>query len=460
MKQVTTLVMLLLLSTAITSCGEGKRNKAPAPKVLVLPAGADIITTEDSPEIKGEIEVGAEYFISALTLNVRSEDAVSDNVLGILNRNDKVKVTDATVDINGDYVEIVIVKSKNTIKDSEKFYVSYKYLSSTELKEPKYQGKYYVIQNIATEVLRVYKRTCIEKNCKNRMILESEMVAGEDQEGVRTWLGSFKLLHWKKFYQDHRGLYPSWFHPNYPMPPKKSKGALTWLKKKYMPIINEEPKGEMRGAFGWYTGFVGPNSNYQWTHGTIGWGESSIDMIKRTKKILANLVADPRSHGCSRVDNMTISYLREILPAGTRFLKVYAIERLQDDNLEEYSKDDEKSWEWMLTKKDSQKVNGETADREKIENRGVSEDEILDQGTYELDVYPTVIKFKEKSEFTRKIGKKGNVYGVEKSKMKGVFYIDTGLMRDYKHPKHESISVGGIKDEIIPEFIDLMNLDR
>lgn len=455
MKQVSKLVATLALILMIVSCGAERNNQ---PKYLELMPGAQVVKENAIPS-KGEVVVGQVYYVSALSLRVRSQDAVGDNTLGVLSRNDQVKVLDASEELQGDYIQVEVVMTRNSIRSSEVFFLSYKYLSPVEVKEPEYEHKYYVVQNVATEILRVYERTCRNKVCRNKMVLESEIVVGEDKDDVRTWLGSYNLLHWKKFYQDYAGNYPSWFHPDYPMPPKDGKGALTWLRMKYMPKVNGMKKGEMRGAFGWYTGFVGPNSNAQWTHGTIGWGESSIDMIKRTKRPVANFFTAPRSHGCSRTDNMTIAYLREILPPGTKFLKVYAIEKLMDEALVDYNKDEEKTWEWVLTKKDSQKIGGQTADREKVLATDVTEEDALQWGTYKLDTYPDVIEFQEKGEWSRKLGQKGNVYGTQKNEMKGVFYIDTGLFQDYQHPVHKSLTIGGIKGEVVPKFADFANLE-
>lgn len=456
MKQVQKLVSMLALIFILASCGADKNA---SPKYLELIPGAQVVK-ENQILSKADIIVGQTYYVSALSLRIRSQDSMGDNTLGVLSRNDVVKVLDASEEIQGDFIKVEVVSTRNNLQASKQFYLSFKYLSTEEVKEPEYLHKFYVVQNIATEVIRVYERSCLTKVCKNKMILEAEMVAGEDMDGVRTWLGSFNLLHWKKFYQDNAGHYPSWYHPDYPMPPKDGKNALTWFKKKYMPEVNGDRKGDMRGAFGWYAGFVGPNSNAQWTHGTIGWGESSIDMIKRTKKILANFFAAPRSHGCSRTDNMTISYLREILPPGTKFMKVYAIEKLMDEELASYDKEEEKTWDWILTKNGSQKINGQTSDREKVLASGITEEDAITWGTYKIDTYPDVIEFKEIGEWSRKIGRKGNVYGVDKDQMKGVLYIDTGLFQDYEHPAHENIDVGGIKGEIVPKFVDLANLDQ
>jgi len=455
MKQVQTLVSVLALILMLASCGAERDSQG---KYLELVPGAQTVKDNEIPS-KVEVVEGQIYFVSALSLRVRSQDAVGDNTLGVLSRNDQVKILDASEELQGDYVKVEVVKTRNTLQASEVFYLSYKYLSVTEVKEPMYEHKYYVVQNVATEILRVYERACREKVCKNKMILETEIVVGEDKKGVRTWVGSYNLLHWKKFYQDYAGHYPSWYNPESPMPPKDGKGALTWFKKKYMPEVNGKRKGDMRGAFGWYTGFVGPNSNAQWTHGTIGWGESSIDMIKRTKRPVANFFASPRSHGCSRTDNMTIAYLRELLPPGTKFLKVYAMEKLMDEELVGYDKEEEKTWEWILTKKDSQKIGGQTADRDKVLATDITEEDALQWGTYKLDTYPDVIEFQEKGEWSRKLGQKGNVYGAKKEEMKGVFYIDTGLFQDYQHPVHESITVGGIKGQVVPKFADFKNLE-
>jgi hypothetical protein len=47
----------------------------------------------------------------------------------------------------------------------------------------------------------------------------------------------------------------------------------------------------------------------------------------------------------------------------------------------------------------------------------------------------------------------GNVYGIKSTDMYGVFYIDTGLVQDYRHPTDKKLKVGGDKSEIVPEFM-------
>ncbi len=209
----------------------------------------------------------------------------------------------------------------------------------------------------------------------------------------------------------------------------------------------------MRGAFGWYAARLTPNAYSQHTHGTVGWSKDKKDFIFRTKTILANAFFDPRSHGCSRTDNESIAYVRQLLSVGTPVLKIYAREKIQSSwtTYEEY-----KQWDYVISKD----LPRSTAHRKAAleENLDLSEDKVLDRGTYTVDLTPTAVPFS--NDFGGKeTGSNGNVYGLEKEDMQGVFYVDTGVLEDYKHPVHEKIVVGGFesqkgKDRLgLPDFV-------
>ncbi|GAB4410006.1 MAG: hypothetical protein OHK0056_12540 [Bacteriovoracaceae bacterium] len=444
----------LILATLVSTQSCGGRNEGLYPHTGSQVLEAGVSTTVES---KGEIELGRSYFISTNGLRIRTSPEISNNIAGTLSRNDEVKVVDLLLDQDTVFVKIEVIRSELSIAPADAYFVSFKYLMKEKFSYKQFTGKYFVIQNIATERLRVYERVCADNSCPHKMIMEAEIAVGEDKDETRTWLGSYRLTHWVKFYQDGAGTYPSWYHPDYPMPPGPDKGVLSWFKKKYMPEVDGKPKGAMRGAFGWYTGFLAPNHNAQWTHGTIGWGVNKTSYIERTKKLMANLVSDPRSHGCSRTDNESIAFLREMLPAGTPFLKVYAIEALKNP----VQPAEQRTWDYVLTKHDSRKVDGFTSDRVKVMEKGVASEDILEQGTYVVDTQPDVVEFDKKAgRLGRKLGAKGNVYGVDLENMKGVFYIDTGLFEGYAHPVDKRITVGGYQDEVLPEFVnnDLLKL--
>ncbi|MBT3236312.1 MAG: L,D-transpeptidase [Bdellovibrionales bacterium] len=401
---------------------------------------------------RAELILNQVYYISTFGLNVRSADQVGDNILGSLERNDEVRIIDANSSLRGNYVEVEVIKHENDLLPSERFYISFKYLSPIKIDYKHFNGKYFMIQNIATEKIRVYRKECNQQRCNHKMIFEANMAAGEDVDGVRTNVGSYRITYWWKFYEDGKQHYPSWYAPGYPKLPKPGKGFLSWFKKRRMPKVEGGKVGIMRGAFGWYTAYVGPNNHSQWTHGTLGWGADKDKFILKTKKYWTNVFVNPRSSGCSRTDNEAIAYLREILPLGTPIIKIYAYEELMDQTLSRYS-EHTPTWNYILTKEGAQ-TNGPSSDRNKVLTRGVRPDQIIEEGSYAIDQMPTPTTFTVKSEFRRKIGQSGNVYGVEPADMHGVFYIDTGLVRGYRHPTDARILRGGYKDELVPSFIE------
>jgi hypothetical protein len=447
-------IMLSTLMTLTVGANQASAFKANETKVEKKRELSRSIASVKKFTSKEQLVVGETYFITTNGLNVRKDASFkAGSIIGKLKRNDQVKILNTVVEGSRVLVQVEIVKTSMTIKRSAQYLLSYQFLTKEKIDYKNFQGKYFVIQNVATETLRVYEKECENLNCPNKMILEAELAVGEDDDEVRTWLGSYRLSTWVKFYEDNKGLYPSWYHPSYPMPPtvkkKPGRGALRWFKNKYMPRVNGKREGSMRGAFGWYTAHMEPDSNAQWTHGTIGWGFDKTSFIKRTKKWTTNLVSNPRSHGCSRTDNETIAYLREILPVGTPFIKIYAFEKLLDPTLSSYNYKT-LNWDYILTKRDARKYGGQTADRDKVIASNLKLHEVLEEGTYRRDTYPTVINFRT----TKVKTKRGNTYDLPSELMNGVYYIDAGVLSRYAHPRHEKIVVGGHKDEVVPVFMD------
>lgn len=404
---------------------------------------------------RAEVIEGENYFVSINGLRFRSSDnsRINSNILGTLFRNDEIKVLENNDSFAGNYIKVEVISSKSgEFSKGTVGYLSFKYLLEEKINHKDFKEGLFVVQNIATERLRVYERTCESNRCTNKMILEKEVAMGEDKEGERTMVGSFRITDWRKFYQDGKGFYPSWYDPSYPPIPSPDDGVLSWFKDKHLPPGN----GEMRGAFGWYTALVGPNHKGQWTHGTIGWGENKGEFITRTKKFFSNLVTSPRSHGCTRVDNETIAYLRQILPVGTPIIKVYAKEKLLDSERRGYSKT-QPTWDYILTTRGVRR-DGQKSDRAEVLASDITNDEILEEGTYSVDQWPNVVEYREYSlfSFMRKVGDKGNLYNVDPEDMKGTFYIDAGVLENYQHPK--DLEVGGYYDEVTPEFMDAQQI--
>lgn len=417
---------------------------------------ASAVTISGALVTRSEVNVNQVYYVNTNGLNVRASDE-NGRILGRLNRNDTVRVIGSSDALKNDYVEVEIVETKSEIEVSQKYFVSLKFLDKEKLSYKEFKGKYFVIQNVATEKLRVYERVCADNSCPHKMIMETNMVVGEQNKGREemTWLGSFRVIGWTKFYEDGKSHYPRWYDPSYPEVPKPGKGFASWLRNKYMPEIDGEKPGVMRGAFGWYTALVGPNAFAQWTHGTVGWGEDKDKFILNAKKFFPNLVTAPRSHGCSRVDNEAISFLRENLPIGTPIIKIYALEDSFDKSLSRYT-DVKGRFDYILTKDRTL-----SPGRSTVLKAGVTPDQIIEEGSYFFDQYPEIVEFtpgEDLGRFERKLGNKGNIYGVETSNMFGVFYVDLGLVSGYQHP--QGLEVGGYDDELVPDFmnLDVLNL--
>lgn len=431
-----------------------------------------------------------EFFIALNGLRVRSTPEDSGKTMGILSLNEKVRIVSPEL-LNGKYVQVEIIETVNKFLPSEKYYVVQEYLSSKIIDYKDFSGKYFVVVNVATETLRLYERQCLDNTCPNKMLMETEVVVGEDRDHPiaekgkgRSIVGSYRVTGWAKFYQDAEGHYPAWYKDGYPMPPEiGDNGWRDWFKNKYMPEdLNGEKHGSMRGAFGWYTAFVAPNPYGQWTHGTIGWGENKDEFIKKTKKFVANVVSNPRSSGCTRNNNEAIAFIREMVETGTPIIKIYAKESLLDQTLTNYPEETQ-PWQYILTKKSGERsgrasvlkslgVSGSEADMywnakrnggEMIIDPASSLNQILEVGTYNLDSRPTVIDYtpgENMGKIKRSVGRKGNVYGVKSKDMSsGVFYIDAGFLSEYHHPK-AIVEVSGFEDEETPPWMDIKNLTK
>ncbi len=424
-----------------------------------------------------------EYFIATNGLRVRSSAETAGKVMGLLNLNDKVLVIGDL--INNEFVEIQILNSKATLLPSDKYYVVKSHLSQKSVDYKEFTGKYFVVVNVATETLRLYERICLDNTCPNKMIMETEIVVGEDKDNIpsekgkgRSILGSYRVTGWAKFYEDKEQHYPAWYKDGYPMPPSRENNDWKdWGKNKYMPIgVDGEKEGKMRGAFGWYAAFVAPNPYGQWTHGTVGWGANKDEYIKKTKKFMINIVTDPRSSGCTRNNNEAIAFLRQIVETGAPMIKIYAKEALMDPSLSRYPLVTSQ-WQYIMTKNP-----GQRADRaEVLKALGLSDEEvnnfwntkkfggqmiidpssklnqILEVGTYTLDNQPTIVPFTIRKKILgkwRATGRSGNVYGLKEQEMApGVFYIDSGFLNNYRHPKTK-LDVSGFMDEETPPWMN------
>jgi hypothetical protein len=429
------------------------------------------------------------YYVSLNGLRVRSTPEDTGKTMGLLSLNEKVRIVNPEL-INGKYVQIEIIKTVNAMATSEKYFVVREYLADKIVDYKEFSGKYFVVVNVATETIRVYERQCLDNSCPNKMIMESEVVVGEDRDHAkeekgkgRSILGSYRVTGWAKFYQDADAHYPAWYRDGYPAVPEVDSGFNSWMKNKFMPL-NAAGKvdGKMRGAFGWYAAFVAPNAYGQWTHGTIGWGEDKDQYVKKVKKLVTNIFSNPRSSGCTRNNNEAIAFIRQLVDTGTPIIKVYAREALLDPSLSNYP-EATKKWQYILTKKAGERsdraevlkslnISAQDADLYWSAKRSGAEgivdpksplNQILEVGTYDLDTQPTIINYtpgEKLGKLERSVGRKGNVYGVKTKDMSsGIYYVDAGFLDGYDHPK-AIVEVGGFDGEVTPPWMDYKLLNR
>jgi hypothetical protein len=432
-----------------------------------------------------------DFFVNLNGLRVRSTPDDAGKVMGILDLNDKVRIVGTDL-INNKFIEVKVVKTEANLLPADKYFVVMEFLALKAQDFKTFTGKYFVVVNIATEKLRVYERQCMDNSCPHKMIMETDVVAGEDKDHPiaekgkgRSILGSYRVTGWAKFYQDTEGHYPAWYNASYPMPPQIGNNSWRdWFKDRYMPIGPDgKPVGKMRGAFGWYTAFVEPNAFGQWTHGTLGWGEDKDKYIKKTKGVLINVVSDPRSSGCTRNNNEAIAFLRQLVETGTPIVKIYAREMLRDPSLSAYQGQAQREWRYIMTKNAGQRADrSEVMKALNVTDADVDNywsafryggaamidpasklNQILEVGTYEVDNEPTVVEFKERKKILGKWrgkGQDGNVYGLKNEEMSsGVFYVDAGFLNGYNHPR-AILEVGGFMDEVTPPWMNSYLLTR
>jgi hypothetical protein len=466
------LLPLVLLATSVIGTNAKSDDSVSTTPIATEQPKANLPTFEDQKI----------YFINGNATRVRATPDMSSRVLGELSLNDKVRVVNPAI-INDKFIEVTVVKTYDQVLPSEKFFVLIDTLSPKFIDYKEFTGKYFVVVNVASETLRMYERNCSEQNvCKNHLILESEVVVGEDtdhpkdQPGKgRSILGSYRVVGWTKFYQDPEGHYPSWYRDGYPAVPAPDANWSEWFSKKVMPLDKEgKPEGKMRGAFGWYTAFVEPEPYGQWLHGTLGWGSDHDKYIKKVKTPLINVVSDPRSSGCTRNPNEVIAFVRKMIDIGAPIIKVYAKEAIQDSTLSEYP-GTTADWQYVLTKNRNHAVDrNDVITNLKITSQDLDAytkaikdggalvldpksplNQILEAGTFTHDIHPDAVEYtpgEKMGAFGRKLGRKGNVYGVKSQNMHGTFYVDTGLLQDYAHP-NETVEVSGFADEVTPPWM-------
>lgn len=438
------------------------------------PVSAQVADASAQVVSKSQLIVGKRYFITADGLNVRSSNSTSaQNVVGKLSKNDVVEVYDVLNEATP-LVQVRIVKS-TTVSPyiASDFYVSKDYLSEKEIVLP--TSRYFVVQNIATEKTRIYERCTITPGCPHKMVMETDMVVGRPEEGdgsddnaYKTWVGHSKISEWVKFYQDGRAHYPRWYTPgqsisDIPEPVTDSMslymGARKWLRK------NEQGKTSNYGAFGWYAAKLTPAGenggvNYQWIHGTMGWGKDGSKPIEITRLKMINFFGNPGSAGCTRLENQAVAYMRHLLGPGTDIYRVYAREASREVAPYSRYRDSRTDlpWEWMLLTDGAAQSNGLTADAATIRSQGIKAVKgvnLIERGVYQVDRYPTVMALNYGKSAAS--GLSGDRYEIDKKLKKGAgtnfrgyFLVDEGRFVGYSHPSYQatggSIRVGGLDD--------------
>ena len=299
----------------------------------------------------------------------------------------------------------------------------------------------FVVTNVATEMIRLYERCTPNENCKNKLLMEFHGTVGSDKNEVRTDVGVYATREWVKMYEVP-GEYAGWYRPGYPELPSVG-SRQSWLSPR------SSPAGFTggRGAFGWYTLFVGPNPDGQWMHGTYGWGADHSNLVRFQDSFLGGIASTFHklgSHGCTRMSNEAIAYMRSNIPLGAAYIKIYAKETYRDPNLEQYRATEPKGrFDYTLTKVGYGKPHSqhETAATKTVIADGTPESEWLETGVFSYDQIPHLAK--------------GDHYHLGEGSMAGVFNVDEGtLSPDYRHPRHKHLKISGFSgaEAAIPSF--------
>lgn len=459
-----TVLLAIAVVSLATACS---KTESTSSDIAAPNTGYEVTENQVGIVPQSEVKVAKRFYISAESIRVRStpDTKTGDNIIGRLYVNDQVEIVDATPVGKDALVKVKIISGTSSISSDQDLYVSSKYFNAQPIdvdpvatslqapatntpnvsgQRPARSNRLFVVTNVATEKLRVYERCLPEEGCVNRMIFETDVVNGEDEDGTRTNVGFYQVERWVKFYETYNEgekTYPAWYKPGYPPVPAPG-NRRAWFAPEYMP----NGVGSMRGAFGWYTMFIGPEADGQWTHGTAGWGKDKKNFILFKESGLGkfvNIFSSIRSHGCTRVDNESIAYLRSLVPVGTPLIKIYAREAYRDPSRSMYPKNAGR-WEYILTKQGHQRANNhQLADRATVLSQDTPQSEWLDQGVYEVDQMPDVAG--------------GDLYKLGDSAFQGHFVVDEGTVVNYRHPS--KIGRGGHPDRLVPPYMVSTNKD-
>lgn len=389
---------------------------------------------------------GGRVFVASEQLRLRSSPEINEgNIAGTIFMNDQLQILDTTRIGNDEFIAVRVVETSNPALKGRTVYASVKYLNASRATRlSKSTGasesspNHFVITNVATEMVRLYRRCSVPETCKNKLMMQFHATVGNDSRGMRSDVGVYKTTSWTKFYEVP-GEYPAWYRPDYPpLPRVGSRGG--WLSK------DVKPPGftGARGAFGWYTVFVGPNNDGQWMHGTTGWGADKTSMVRFQDSFLggiADIFAKLGSHGCTRLSNEAIAYMRSNLPVGAMYIKIYARERVKDLSLIGYSRE-LGHFPYIITTLGAGKPNTQhdLASRASVIAAGTPESEWLEQGTFDYDQTPRAFD--------------GDHYGL--GGFSGALNVDEGtITSDYRHPISPKLNVAGMGagESAFPTFV-------
>ncbi len=439
-------------------------------RLWLLSLGVSLLAAFQASALeKRSLIEGEKYYITGSGVNVRSSESTSaNNVVGKLFQNDQVLLVDRLTQ-STPLVEIKVLQSSSIQPSDRRLYVSKDYLSLKE--QVAERGKYFVIQNIATEKTRVYERCVSSPGCPHKMIFETDMIVGRPEVGTdsnphafKTRVGHAKITEWVKFYSDVKGHYPPWYTAGQSLesiPQPLIRGMSNITAARSWTTRDSKGNSTVYGAFGWYAAKVQPaeSMDYQWIHGTIGWGKDQDRTIQLTRGSLMNLLSNPGSSGCTRVENQAIAYLRHILPVGTDIFRVYAKETTAEPYtpnapLSRYRKEFSQKgmWSWILLTDGANKTNGLTADAAEIYRNkirftpGVN---MIERGFYYLDQHPDPVYLNPSQSASS--GLSGDRYEIGERNFRGYFLVDEGRFVNYRHPDYRAtggrVIVGGL-----PEF--------
>jgi hypothetical protein len=396
--------LLSVLSFAAIGCSNSRWQE-----VRKNPNTGDSFSERQRQQPPRDLQPKDHVFTTPDRLPTRKDsDTTIEESPEVLPRNQELEVVDPTPRGKNGLIEVVVIDAGQPDLPKEHVFVPPPYVSKTPVTpapEVAAADRYIVIENVASEKLRVYER-CVKAeangDCPHRLVLETDMVAGENTPSTRTNLGSYKITEWFKFYEDPDNHVPTWLAAPYPA-----------------------AKVTQSSSFGWYTARIGPDADAQWTHGTFGWakdGTKYIDLAREGKI--------PRSMGCSRVENQAIAWMRANLPAGTALLKVYAKEAYTDSDRTRYQNFELAKWDWLLTKT----------------GKG---SEVLERGTYTPDQVPDVVDLI--GQRNGATAKNGNLYDIPLADFKGKFLVDEGRFIGYEHPR--GLKVGGHAEHKLPKMV-------